>query len=151
MAKRDSSSSEGPAAKANEALGDFAEDLGRILGDAQTKATAWLEQRQNIAKQLTEIRDTANKYLQQLGTEGAQLADRFQKGRRGRPAGSASRGPGHPAGSADAPAPGVGRTMSAAARKRISDAQKERWAKLRAGKRKGSRGRAGGGAEAGNG
>jgi hypothetical protein len=125
---------EGPDGKTNDTLGDFAEDLGRLLGTAQTKATAWLEQRQNIASQLTEIRDTANKYLHQLGSEGAQLAGRFQKGRRGRPPGSgARRSVRRPPGSADAPAPGAGRTMSAAARKRISEAQKLRWAKQRKG------------------
>jgi hypothetical protein len=119
--------------KAQDALGDFAEDLGRILGDTQSKAAAWLEQRQTIASQLTEIRDTANKYLQQLGAEGTQLVQRFQQGRRGLPLGSgARRGPSRPPGSGEAPAPGVGRTLSAAARKRISDAQKARWAKQRA-------------------
>jgi hypothetical protein len=118
-------------------LGDFAEDLGRFLGTVQTRATSWLGQRQAIADQLTQIRDTANEYLQQLGSEGAQLAARFRKGRGRRP--GSGRGPGRPPGSATAPAPRARRTMSAAARKRISDAQKERWAKLRAGQQKKAR------------
>ena len=123
---------EGPDGKANDALGDFAEDLGRFLGQVQNRATSWLEQRQAIAEQLTQIRDTANQYLNQLGTEGTQFAERFQRGRRGRPPGTgAKRGPGRPPGSASAPAPGAGRKMSAAARKRISEAQKARWAKQR--------------------
>lgn len=118
--------------KADDTLGDFAEDLGQFLGKVQNRASSWLEQRKAIAEQLTQIRDTANRYLQQLGAEGAQLAQRFERGRRGRPPGSAARGGrGRPPGSAEAPAPGVGRTMSAAARKRISDAQKARWARQR--------------------
>jgi hypothetical protein len=111
-------------AKRSSTMGDFAEDLGRILGSAQNKATAWLDQRTAIAGQLTEIRDTANRYLQQLGSEGAELAGRFQKGRRGRPPGAKSK------------TTRKVRRMSAAARKRISDAQKARWAKVKAGKRK---------------
>ena len=39
---------------------DFAEDLGRLLGTAQAKAQGWLGQRQNVAKQLEQIRDTAH-------------------------------------------------------------------------------------------
>jgi hypothetical protein len=97
----------------------FAEDLGRMLGRARGKAEGWLGQRQAIVKNLTELRDTATKLLTDLGHE----ADRFV--RRGRK-------PGRPAES------GVRRkrTMSAAARKRISDAQKERWAKLKASEKK---------------
>jgi hypothetical protein len=47
-----------------EKIEGFAEDLGRLLGTAQAKASSWLEQRKNIADQLTQIRDTANDYLQ---------------------------------------------------------------------------------------
>jgi hypothetical protein len=107
------------------ALG-FAEDLGRLLGTAQSKAEDWLGQRKAIAVQLAQIRDTASKYLQELTGEGAKMAAAVQRGRRGRPAGSKNkvkRGPGRPAGT------GRKRKMSAAARKAISDAQKARWAK----------------------
>jgi hypothetical protein len=112
-------------------LGDFAEDLGKFLGGVQNRATTWLQQRKDIAEQLTQIRDTANKYLQQLGAEGAHLAERLDKVRRG---------PGRPPkltvvpppGSAEAPAPGTRRRfMSAEARARIAEAQRKRWAKLR--------------------
>jgi hypothetical protein len=44
----------------------FAEDLGRLLGTAQVKAQDWLGQRKAIAEQLTQIRDAATRYLQQL-------------------------------------------------------------------------------------
>ena len=51
---------------------DFAEDLGRFLGTTQKKAEEWLGQRRNIVDRLTQIRDAANGYLQQLSGEGAQ-------------------------------------------------------------------------------
>ena len=107
---------------------DFAEDLGRLLGTAQAKAEGWLGQRQAIATQLAQIRDTATKYLQELSGSAASLAGAIQRGRRGRPAGSKNkRGPGRPKGSGKKK-----RTMSAAARKAISDAQKKRWAAQKA-------------------
>ena len=97
----------------------FAEDLGRLLGTAQAKAQHWLGQRQDIVKHLTAVRDTASKLLTDLGHEAQRAA------RRGRPSKS---GP-------FAPAPQSKRKrrkMSAAARKLISEAQKKRWAALRA-------------------
>jgi hypothetical protein len=106
-------------------LEGFAEDLGRILGTARSKADSWLGQRQAIVKQLTQLRDEASNLLSQLG-HGAERVIR-----RGRPAGSVSvakRGPGRPKGSGT----GGRRTMSAAARAKISAAQKLRWAKQKA-------------------
>src|SRR5688500_19682048 len=44
----------------------FAEDLGRLLGAARAKAEGWLGQRQNVARQLEQIRDTAAGLLNQL-------------------------------------------------------------------------------------
>ena len=91
----------------------FAEDLGRLLGTAQTKANHWLGQRQAIVKHLTAVRDTASKLLTDLGHQ----AERTQK---------------------FAPAPlskRKRRKLSAAARKAISDAQKKRWAALRSEKK----------------
>src|SRR5436190_18249431 len=38
-------------------LEEFAEDLGRILGTARSKADSWLGQRQAIVKQLTQLLD----------------------------------------------------------------------------------------------
>ena len=106
-------------------LEEFAEDLGRMLGTARSKADSWLGQRQAIVKQLTQLRDEASKLLSQLG-HGAERVIR-----RGRPAGSgnvAKRGPGRPKGSRR----GGRRKMSAAARAKISAAQKLRWAKQKA-------------------
>ena len=106
-------------------LEEFAEDLGRVLGTARSKADSWLGQRQAIVKQLTQLRDEASKLLSQLGHEAERVI------RRGRPAGSANiakRGPGRPKGSGR----GGRRKMSAAARAKISAAQKLRWAKQKA-------------------
>jgi hypothetical protein len=98
-------------------LEDFAADLGKLLGTAQTKAEGWLSQRAHIVEQLTAVRDTATKLLRDLGHEAATLA------RRG---GGAKRGPGRPKGAKPR------RKLSAKARKAISDAQKRRWAAQKA-------------------
>jgi hypothetical protein len=103
-------------------LEGFAEDLGRLLGTAQGKAQNWLSQRQAIVKNLTELRDTATKLLSDLGHQAESVV------RRGRPKKTEAQ---------YAPAPKSKkqrRKMSAKARKAISDAQKARWAKQRAGK-----------------
>ena len=104
----------------------FAEDLGKLLGTAQAKADGWLGQRKEIAKTLAGIRDTATKLLTQIGEETRSIIGP----RRGRPPGSGKPGPGGPAGRKR-------RKMSAAARARISAAQKKRWAAQK-GERKGS-------------
>ena len=118
---------------AADVLGDFAADLGTFLGGVQSRATSWLQQRKDITEQLTQIRDTANEYLKQLGNEGSHLVERFEKARRGRPPGSKNVASVPPAaGSSEAPAPGSGkRTMSEEARARIAAAQRKRWAKVR--------------------
>ena len=48
----------------------FAEDLGRLLGTAERKATEWLSQREEVARQLTELRNKATQLLSQLGLTG---------------------------------------------------------------------------------
>jgi hypothetical protein len=113
------------ASSSGQKIEEFAEDLGRILGTARSKADSWLSQRQAIVKQLTQLRDEASKLLSQLGHQAERAI------RRGRPAGSgkvAKRGPGRPKGSGR----GGRRKMSAAARAKISAAQKLRWAKQKA-------------------
>ncbi len=121
MAKRITSEGEKVLSPQVEA---FAEDLGRLLGTAQAKAQGWLNQRQDIVKHLVGVRDTATKLLTELGHQAERTV------RRGRPAKGA--GP-------SAPAPQSKRKrrkMSAAARKLISEAQKARWAAVRAGRKK---------------
>jgi hypothetical protein len=106
---------------------DFAEELGRLLGTAEAKARGWLGQREQIAKTLEGIRDTASKLLNDLGHQAARAV------RRGRPA--QKRGRGRPKGSAMIGQP-KRRTMSAKARAAISAAQKARWAKLKSAKKR---------------
>jgi hypothetical protein len=116
----------------------FAADLSKMLGHARSKAEGWIGQRQEIVKSLTELRDEASKLLSQLGHDAAVA------GRRGRKAVNTAvagirRGPGRPAGSKNAIIIVSGkkrRKMSAKARKAISDAQKARWAKQKAGTNK---------------
>jgi hypothetical protein len=91
----------------------FAEDLGRLLGSAQSKAQGWLGQRQMIAKQLAQIRDTASDLLSQMA------------GRRAARRAAVARAVGERLRK---------RRLSPAARKAISDAQKRRWAAVRAAK-----------------
>jgi hypothetical protein len=101
----------------------FAEDLGRLLGTAQAKAQHWLGQRQDIVKHLTAVRDTASKLLTELGHEAQRVGRRGRASKRGQQD------------TPFAPAPQSKRKrrkMSAAARKLISEAQKKRWAALRA-------------------
>ena len=113
-------------ARTDSKIEDFAEELGTLLGNAQAKAEGWLSQRTQIAKSLEGIRDTASKLLSDLGHQAQRVA------RRGRLAGR--RIP-----LRRAPAATVipkRRKMSAAARARISAAQKARWAKVRAAQNK---------------
>src|SRR5579862_3255050 len=58
---------------------EFADDLGKMLGHARTKAEGWLGQRKTIVKNLSELRDEATKLLSQLGHEAETVV------RRGRP------------------------------------------------------------------
>jgi hypothetical protein len=113
--------------KASKASGhkieDFAEDLGRLLGNAQAKAQGWMGQRQAIAKHLAEIRDTASTLLADLGQQ-------TQRGlRRGKRAYVTA------ATTVTSVSPQKKRKLSAKARKAISDAQKKRWAAVRAAKK----------------
>jgi hypothetical protein len=62
-------------------LMDLAESLGRLLGTAEQRATTLLGGREEIARQLTQIRDTCNSYLQELTSGGAAFADAVRRGR----------------------------------------------------------------------
>ena len=101
------------------AIEGFAEDLGRLLGAARAKAEGWLGQRQNVAKQLEQIRDTAAGLLNQL----TGVPERRRPGRAKTPQ------PVVPMGTL--PEKGPRRKVSAKARKAMSDAQKARWAAVR--------------------
>jgi hypothetical protein len=122
------------------AIGGFAEDLGRILGQARNKADHWLGQRQAIVKQLTQLRDEASGLLNQLGHQAAAAGQRGRGVADSFVAGYRKRGPGRPKGSKNRKTIIIvggkrkRRRMSAAARAKISAAQKKRWAKQKAAK-----------------
>ena len=130
MAKRAKRSGNvGTGRSSKDVIGGFAEDLGNLLGQARNKAEDWLGQKQAIVKQLTQLRDEATKLLSELGHNVAKIS--FP--RRGRPVGSTNavkRGRGGPKGFVKRR-----RKMSAAARAKISAAQKARWAKQKAGEK----------------
>ena len=117
----------GGADGAGISLEDFAADMGRFLGTVQTRAQSWLEQRQAIAEQLTQIRDTANEYLQRMTGGAADMPVAVRRGRRGRPRGSRKA---KAAGERNGPRR-RGSKISAEGRARIAEAQRKRWAKLR--------------------
>jgi hypothetical protein len=113
-------------------LEDFAEDLGRLLGTARGKAETWLNQRQSIVKNLTELRDTATKLLADLGQQAQKTVAR----RHGRPRKQARQTAGGN-GSEGAPAKRRRkRGWSAAARKAAAARMKAYWAKRKAGRKK---------------
>ena len=111
---------------------DFAEDLGKLLGSARSKAESWLSQRKAIVKHLSEVRDAASGVLAQLGHEAAVAGRRGQRAVKAITAGIHKRAPARPKRSMRKKK----RTMSAEARKAISEAQKRRWAIQRAGAKK---------------
>lgn len=80
MAKRESTAGRQAAGDAQgRTLAGFAEDLGRLLGQTERKATEWLQQRQAVAQQLSAIRDKATDLLNQLGVE---VSNRVGRGAR---------------------------------------------------------------------
>jgi hypothetical protein len=136
MAKRAKSVESG--GNVEEIIGGFAEDLGRILGQARNKAESWLGERQAIVKQLTQLRDEASSLLNQLGHQAAAAGHRGRRVADSFVAGYQKRGPGRPKGSKNKKAIIIvsgkrkRRKMSAAGRAAISRAQKARWAKQKA-------------------
>jgi hypothetical protein len=114
-------------ARASKTMVDFAEDLGRLLGTAQAKASNWMNQRKNVIDELTQLRDTANQLLRDLTGGTAPTAATRSRGRRGRRKTTAPR--------ASAGTTGGRRTgrrpMSAAARKAVSQRMRKYWAARR--------------------
>ena len=130
------------AGSTEQVLMDFAEDLGTLLGTAEKKAHAWLDQRTAITEQLTQLRNKADELLHKLSGEGGRLPA-FAR-RRGRPPGSANRtvedetgqrrGPGRPRGSVAntvADAARKGRTFTAAQRRAAAERMRKYWAERR--------------------
>src|SRR5512143_1292643 len=126
MAKktREAHDKEAPAgvvmsARTEARLEEFAEDLGKLLGQAQNKAENWLGQRKAIAEHLTSLRDTATRLLAQLGIADAPTRPRAAKSAKTKRSAKAGA------------APKKKRTMSAEARAKIAAAQRARWARTR--------------------
>ncbi len=109
------------------AIGDFAEDLGRLLGTAENKARGWLDQRSSIASQLAQVRDKADELLRELTGGAANMASAVMKSPRGRPPASGKK-----------TAKKRGRSFTAAQRKEAADRMRAYWAKRKkaAGKKK---------------
>jgi hypothetical protein len=111
-------------------LEGFAEDLGRLLGDAQNRAEDWIGQQNAIAERLVGIRDTATKLLAQLGIGDAPAPAKHRRKPNPRNMPPApgqevvKREPGRLAGSGKKK-----RTISPEARQNIASAQRARWAK----------------------
>jgi len=118
-------------------------DLAAIVEGLKEKAASFKTDRQALTDNLKKVIADAQAVLADLGESSGEVVSRGRKrarkavagARRGRPPGSknAKRGPGRPpkseAGASKGARKGRKRTMSAAARKAISDAQKARWAK----------------------
>ena len=94
----------------------FAEDLGRVLGSAEARANAWMDQRKTVVKVLAGVRAKADDLIRSLGGESP-MPWRKSKNAAAKTTKRAKR------------------KLSAAGRKAISDAQKARWAKTKAAKR----------------
>ena len=99
---------------------DYAENLGNFLGSVRAKVSGWNSERQQLVKHLSALVSDAQGLLTELGHQAAGAGRRTRRGvtavagkriqRRKR------------------------RKMSAAARAKISAAQKRRWAKVKAGR-----------------
>ena len=123
VAKKQGRKTSGRSAGRADALGDFAEDLGRILGSAEHKARGWLDQRKSIAQQLTRVRDSADQLLRQLSGSAGDIAAAVSRAtRRGRP----------PGGAAKTARKRSGRTFTAAQRKEQAERMRKYWAERKA-------------------
>ena len=60
--------------KTRDALGDFAEDVGRLLGTTERKASEWLNQRTVVARKLAAVRDQAQALLSKLNASDLPLS-----------------------------------------------------------------------------
>jgi hypothetical protein len=107
------------------AIEEAAEDLGRLLGNAQRKAESWLGQRQLVSQELSKIRDAASDLLAQLSGGGARLVRAVRR------RGVIRRGAGRGGETVKRK-----RTMSKAARAKIAAAQRKRWAAVKKGAKK---------------
>ena len=102
------------------AFGNFAEQMGSILGTAEKQARSWLNQRSSIAGQLAQIRDKADSLLRELSGGAANAVSAIAGAGRGRPPASAKK-----------TAKRKGRTFTAAQRKEQAERMRKFWAARR--------------------
>ncbi|MCC7125251.1 MAG: hypothetical protein IT178_10415 [Acidobacteria bacterium] len=76
MAAKRSSGEARPGERPKDRLGDLAEELGTFLGRTERRAAEWLDERKQVADQLTAIRDRAQHLLEQLGSMAPALRRR---------------------------------------------------------------------------
>ena len=112
-----------PAGDRTSKIEDWAEDLGRLLGTAKARAEGWIGQRQNVAKQLEQIRDTATSLLTQLGDVTARRQGRQPGSQGGR---KKAQGP-----RATASGAYPRKKFSATTIAKMRASQKARWAKIK--------------------
>jgi hypothetical protein len=67
--------------KKRDALGDFAEDVGRLLGTTERKASEWLSQRTIVARKLAAVRDQAQALLSKLNAGDVALPGKGPRAR----------------------------------------------------------------------
>ncbi len=113
-------------ADASKTMVDFAEDLGRLLGSAQAKASNWLNQRKDVIDELTQLRDTANQLLTDLAGSGAAAVRGTRRGPR-----KSANGRTEQEAATTGARKGGRRKMSAAARREVSQRMRRYWAARR--------------------
>ena len=62
------------AKRKRDTLGDFAEDVGRLLGTTERNASEWLNQRSVVARKLAAVRDQAQALLSKLNAGDVRLS-----------------------------------------------------------------------------
>ena len=97
---------------------DYAENLGHFLGSVRAKVSSWNSERQQLVKHLSALVSDAQGLLTELGHQAAGAGRRAHRA-------AVSAGEKRARGRKR-------RRMSAAARAKISAAQKRRWAKVKA-------------------
>lgn len=131
MAKKRAATKPAPRKVTHDRLGDLAAELGTFLGRTERRAAEWLEQRKEVADQLTAIRDRAQGLLEQLGSMAPALGRR-KKARAAKPLPGAAIPPEVKQASKKTRTTGRPAKSSAGTVKQ-TEAQRRRWADYRRG------------------
>ncbi|MGE3276695.1 MAG: hypothetical protein AB7O67_16405 [Vicinamibacterales bacterium] len=125
------------APRGGDSLVGFAEELGRLLGTAERRATDWLAQRKAVTDSLRTIRNRADALLEQLG-DAAEAVGRGRREAASEPAATRgtrrAKGAGSPKASGSSRAGGTApkRPVSPETRQKLSAAAKKRAAAKKA-------------------